>query len=85
MSFPPRMGILPPAQRQLWPNLKPASAREMYGPNFQPSESLKALVYFADGDLGALEGTAKTMLIESVSAVRTLPPVKILSRQLATE
>ena len=62
-----------------------AGAREMYGPNFQPSESLKALVYFADGDLAALAGTAKATLIESVSAVRTLPDVKILSRQLSSE
>ncbi len=28
-----------------------ASARQLYGSNFQPSESLKALVYFNDGDL----------------------------------
>ena len=62
-----------------------ASAREMYGPNFQPSESLKALVYFADGDLAALSGTVKATLIESVSAVRTLPSVKLLSRQLSSE
>lgn len=62
-----------------------ASAREMYGPNFQPSESLKALVYFADGDLSGLADTVKAALIESVSAVRMLPPVKILSRQLSME
>lgn len=28
-----------------------AAARLLFGPNFQPSESLKALVYHEDGDL----------------------------------
>ena len=31
-----------------------ASACQRYGPNFQPSESLKALVYFNEGDLKTL-------------------------------
>ena len=31
----------------------------MYGPNFQPSESLKALVYFNDGDLKTLTTAEK--------------------------
>jgi hypothetical protein len=31
-----------------------ASARVLFGPSFQPSESLKALVYFNDGDLKTL-------------------------------
>ncbi|MCY7305517.1 MAG: hypothetical protein LH632_05095 [Rhodoferax sp.] len=76
MSFLPRMEKLPAGL---------ANAREMYGPNFQPSESLKALVYFADRDLSGLAETVKAPLIESVSAVRRLPPVKMLSRQLSKE
>lgn len=31
-----------------------AAARRLFGPNFQPSESLKALSYFGDGDLHTL-------------------------------
>src|SRR5665647_3553830 len=31
-----------------------AAARQFFGSNFQPSESLKALVYFEDGDLHTL-------------------------------
>ena len=60
-----------------------AAAREMYGPNFQPSESLKALVYFEDGDLHTLTKDEKSTLVKAVSAVRDLPRVVILSKQLA--
>ena len=59
-----------------------ASAREMYGLNFQPSESLKAMVYFADGDLGTLSQLEKNTLVAAVSEVRDLPRVQILDRQL---
>lgn len=59
-----------------------SAAREMYGLNFQPSESLKALVYFEDGDLGTLSKSEKTSLIKAASQVRDLPPVTILDRQL---
>lgn len=38
----------------------PATARAIYGPNFQPSESLKALTWFEDGDLLALHHTEKS-------------------------
>lgn len=60
-----------------------AAAREIFGPNFQPSESLKALVYFADGDLQTLSRDEKDTLVKAVSAVRDLPEVVILSQQLA--
>lgn len=52
-----------------------ASARQLFGPNFQPSESLKALVYFNDGDLKTLTNVEKNTLIEAVAAVRDLPDV----------
>ena len=64
-----------------------ASAREMgtYGTlGFQPSESLKALVYFNDGDLHTLTKEEKNTLVRTASATRDLPSVKILSRQFAT-
>jgi len=59
-----------------------ASARAIFGPQFQPSESLKAMVYFADGDLHTLTKNEKNTLTKAVSAVRELPMVTILSRQL---
>ena len=60
-----------------------AAARELFGPSFQPSESLKALVYFADGDLGTLTKNEKSTLVQTVSAVRELPPVALRSLKLS--
>ena len=59
-----------------------ASARLLFGPNFQPSESLKALVYFNDGDLKTLTIAEKTALVEAVKAVRDLPDVTLVSKRL---
>lgn len=59
-----------------------AAARAIFGPNFQPSESLKALVYFSDGDLHTLSMDEKNRLVKAVSAVRELPEVAVLSKQL---
>ncbi len=61
-----------------------AAARAIFGPNFQPSESLKALVYFGDGDLHTLSQDEKSTLVTAVSAVRDLPEVVIVSKQLAS-
>jgi hypothetical protein len=60
-----------------------ASAREIFGPHFQPSEGLKAMVYFEDGDLRTLTKNEKSTLVRAVSAVRDLPHVTILSTRLA--
>ena len=59
-----------------------AAARQLYGINFQPSESLKAMVYFEDGDLAALTRLEKACLIEAVSKVRDLPEVSLSSSRL---
>lgn len=59
-----------------------SAARALFGNNFQPSESLKALVYFDDGDLGTLTRQEQTCLVKAASAVRDLAPVDVLSRQL---
>jgi hypothetical protein len=59
-----------------------AAARELFGPNFQPSESLKAMVYFEDGDLQTLSQDEKNVLVKAVTAVRDLPRVEVVSRQL---
>jgi hypothetical protein len=59
-----------------------SAARELYGLNFQPSESLKAMVYFEDGDLRTLTKAERSTLVKAVSAVRDLPRVVIVGRQL---
>lgn len=56
-----------------------ASARSIYGRSFQPSESLKALVYFEGGDLEVLPDATRRTLIEAVQRVKDLPEVKRLS------
>jgi hypothetical protein len=60
-----------------------ASARLLFGSNFQPSESLKALVYFNDGDLATLTATEKTTLVDAVRVVRDLPDVALRSSSLS--
>ena len=57
-------------------------ARCLFGPSFQPSESLKALVYFKDGDLDTLDDGEKEALIKAASAVRRLPKVDLISKKL---
>ena len=59
-----------------------AAARCLFGPSFQPSESLKALVYFQDGDLDTLDDGEKAALIKAASAVRRLPKVDLISKKL---
>ncbi len=59
-----------------------AASRAPFGPNFQPSECLKALVYFEDGDLHGLTKAERNTLVRTVSAVGDLPVVSVLARQL---
>ncbi len=60
-----------------------AAARKMYGSEFQPSESLKAIAYFEGGDLHALSDKEKDVLIEASRSVRGLPDVRIQSLGLS--
>ncbi|MDY7576134.1 nucleotidyl transferase AbiEii/AbiGii toxin family protein [Actimicrobium sp. CCI2.3] len=60
-----------------------AAAKAMFGQSFQPSESLKAMVYFQGGDLDQLTSDEKKTLINAASNVRDLPDVTITSRQLS--
>lgn len=62
-----------------------ASARQLYGSAFQPSEALKALVYFEGGDLHKLCDPERQALIDAVAVVRELPDVTIASTSLADE
>jgi hypothetical protein len=60
-----------------------AAARLLFGQNFQPSECLKALVYFKDGDLNSLTIAEKNTLVEAVKTVRDLPAVRLFSKRLS--
>lgn len=62
-----------------------ASARSLYGPSFQPGESLKALAYFEGGDLDALTREDRDVLIRATSEIRDLPESEILSAKLSAE
>jgi hypothetical protein len=59
-----------------------SAARAMFGTAFQPSESLKALVYFADGDLPALSEEEKKILVNAVKAVGNLREVEVVAKEL---
>jgi hypothetical protein len=59
-----------------------AAAQALYGATFQPSESLKALVYFEGGDLHTLSQEDKHGLVETVRAIRGLPGGRVLAREL---
>lgn len=61
-----------------------AAARALFGEAFQPSESLKALAFFGDGDLSTLPASARATLVRTVAAVRELPRVEIASRRLGS-
>ena len=54
-----------------------AAAEQMFKPTFPPSESLKAMVYFADGDLHRLSPADREVLRAAASGVRSLPIVKL--------
>jgi hypothetical protein len=60
-----------------------ASAKALFGATFQPSESLKALVYFEGGDLATLPAAVKKGLILAAASVRALPRIDTLAPELA--
>lgn len=60
-----------------------AGARALFGPSFQPSECLKALVYFEGGDLNTLSHETKGFLIRASSTVRNIPSREVVAQQLA--
>lgn len=59
-----------------------AGASALFGKTFQPSESLKALVYFEGGDLDALSGYERAVLVSAVKTVKKIPPCIIRSKFL---
>jgi hypothetical protein len=58
------------------------AARALFGSTFQPSECIKALVYFEGGDLDVLSSQVKDRLIASVTTVDDLPQVSVLEHRL---
>jgi hypothetical protein len=58
------------------------AARGLFGQAFQPSECLKALVYFEGGDLESLSRRVKDTLIASASAVDDIPDVARVGQRL---
>jgi len=59
-----------------------AGARALFGKTFQPSESLKALVYFEGGNLDTLSDAERAVLVSAVKAVNKIPPCGIRSKFL---
>jgi hypothetical protein len=57
-------------------------ARALFGSTFQPSECIKALVYFEGGDLAVLSRQVKDRLIASVTTVDDLPQISVLEHRL---
>lgn len=62
-----------------------AAARQMYGLNFQPSKSLKAITYFEGGDLQSLTRKERDALIEAAGSVRNLPQIKLAALELNSQ
>ncbi len=57
-----------------------ASAQALYGSGFPVRECLKALVYFADGDLAELGNSEKRRLEQAVMAVDGIPSLKRIGK-----
>ncbi len=61
------------------------AAGALYGQMFNPMITLKALNYFADGDLPKLPSDVKQFLSEQASQVKTIPAIPRLSDRIAAD
>ena len=59
-----------------------AATQALYGSGFPVLECLKALVYFADGDLAELGSSERRRLEQAVLAVDGIPSLKRIGREL---
>ncbi|MDP9106967.1 MAG: nucleotidyl transferase AbiEii/AbiGii toxin family protein [Candidatus Eremiobacteraeota bacterium] len=59
------------------------AARTIYGPGYQPAESVKALSYFGDGDLATVNTSDRRLLTTAAAAVRSVPAVGLRSADLS--
>ncbi|MCZ6673687.1 MAG: nucleotidyl transferase AbiEii/AbiGii toxin family protein [Verrucomicrobia bacterium] len=62
-----------------------AASKALYGTLFQPSECLKALVYFEGGDLSELSQISRKTLVDAVTSVGDLAELEILSNNLGLQ
>lgn len=60
-----------------------AAAGALYGEQFNPLISLKALNYFDDGDLPSLPEDTKSVLSTAAASVREIPKIPRLSDQIS--
>lgn len=58
------------------------AAQNIYGPAYQPAESVKALSYFGDGDLATVSDDDRRLLTTAAANVRTLPRITLKSTEL---
>ena len=59
-----------------------AAGRALYGRSFQPSEALKAMAYFGDGNLCELPAPIREALIKASASVKLLPLLTAVSSSL---
>ncbi|MDL2216808.1 nucleotidyl transferase AbiEii/AbiGii toxin family protein [Desulfovibrio sp. OttesenSCG-928-M14] len=59
-----------------------ASARALFGRDFQPAIALKAMTFFEDGDLSQLNAQDKETLTEAARAVEQLPSMATISQNI---
>lgn len=62
-----------------------AGARLLYGTAFQPSECLKALVYFGGGDLNELDASVRRTLLTATRRVNGLPALTLASHSIGDQ
>lgn len=58
------------------------AAQAIYGPAYQPAESIKALSYFGDGDLSTVSADDRACLADAAAHVRTLPTIPLRANDL---
>jgi hypothetical protein len=64
------------------------AARTMYGPAFAPSECLRALTFYDDGDLATVGSEAREVLRREAAAASRMypiPEIPVVSRQLSAD
>ena len=59
-----------------------AAGRVLYGRTFQPSEALKAMTYFGDGNLKEIPNNIREALIKASTSVKSVPVLTAVSSSL---
>jgi hypothetical protein len=61
-----------------------SGARALYGVQFQPSESLKAMTWFEGGDLDLIDPDTRKKLVAAAASVKDLPNIERLASRLSS-